>query len=182
MFDWEFVLLQIIAEMGGEACLPDISASVKKSVGPNSGTSPKRVPYDRTLRNHLSRLCEKEHLVKLPRGCYGMTFQGQQKLLNDLAYRDPKSPLLKKERARTNLVFPVDIERLAEGGYLATCSSMQGCHAEGDTVAEALANLEDAAVVLMRFHKAQERQPPAGLEEFQPGQVIKAQLVLPLPG
>jgi len=182
VFDWEFVLLQIVAEIGGEACLPDISDSIKKSVGRPSGASQKNVPSDRTLRNHLSRLCEKEHLVKLSGGCYGMTFQGQQRLLNELAYREPTSPLLKAERARTNLVFPVDIERLEEGCYLATCPSIQGCHAEGDTVAEALANLEDAAVLLMRFHKTQGYNLPTGLQEFEPGQVIKAQLVLPLPG
>lgn len=39
----------------------------------------------------------------------------------------------------------VEVERLEEGRFLAACPALQGCHAEGDSVAEALDNLEDVA-------------------------------------
>lgn len=44
--------------------------------------------------------------------------------------------------------LPVKIEPLEEGGYLAICPAIQGCHAEGRTVGEALDNLQDVARVI----------------------------------
>lgn len=35
-------------------------------------------------------------------------------------------------------LLKVEVEPLEEGGYLAICPDIQGCHAEGETVAEAL--------------------------------------------
>ena len=40
--------------------------------------------------------------------------------------------------------LPVDIEELEEGGYLAICPILPGCHAEGDTIAEAIENIQEA--------------------------------------
>ena len=42
-------------------------------------------------------------------------------------------------------LLSVEVERLEEGRFLAACPTLQGCHAEGDSVAEALENLEDVA-------------------------------------
>lgn len=39
---------------------------------------------------------------------------------------------------------PVVVEPLEEGGYYAECPILPGCHVEGATYLEALANLEDA--------------------------------------
>ncbi len=41
--------------------------------------------------------------------------------------------------------LPIEVESLAEGGFLAVCPILQGCHAEGETIAEALENVEDVA-------------------------------------
>jgi predicted RNase H-like HicB family nuclease len=46
------------------------------------------------------------------------------------------------------LELPVKIESLAEGGYLASCVDIIGCHAEGKTVGQALDNLYDVARVI----------------------------------
>ncbi|NJN95260.1 MAG: type II toxin-antitoxin system HicB family antitoxin [Anaerolineales bacterium] len=46
------------------------------------------------------------------------------------------------------LELPVEIESLAEGGYLLSCADIIGCHAEGKTVGQALDNLYDVAGVL----------------------------------
>jgi predicted RNase H-like HicB family nuclease len=41
------------------------------------------------------------------------------------------------------LELPVEIEVLTEGGYLALCPDISGCHAEGKTIGQALDNLQD---------------------------------------
>jgi len=79
------------------------------------------------------------------------------------------------------VLVPVHVESLAEGGYLAVCDVIQGCHAEGETVAEALENLEHVARVLLEVQKADGVPLPAGLEEFTEGMTIKAELVVPVP-
>ncbi len=56
-----------------------------------------------------------------------------------------------KQVARYKL--PIEIEPLDEGGFLAVCPILQGCHAEGETVADAIENVEDVArnlIELMR--------------------------------
>ena len=78
-------------------------------------------------------------------------------------------------------VIPVDIDPLEEGGYLAVCEAIQGCHAEGETVAEALENLEDVARILLELRREDGLPLPEGLEEFQPGTSVKAQLVVSAP-
>jgi len=81
----------------------------------------------------------------------------------------------------TKLVIPVEIEPLEEGGYLAICEAIQGCHAEGETVAEALENLEDVARILLELRREDGLPLPEGLEQLEPGSVIKAQLVVTAP-
>ena len=49
--------------------------------------------------------------------------------------------------------FPIEIQTLDEGGYLAICPIFQGCHAEGDTIAEAIENLEDVAKTLLELRR-----------------------------
>ena len=79
------------------------------------------------------------------------------------------------------LVVPVEIEPLEEGGYLATCQAIQGCHAEGETIAEALDILEDVARILLELRREDGLPPPEGLEQLEPGAIIKAQVVVTVP-
>ncbi len=44
--------------------------------------------------------------------------------------------------------LPVEIEPLAEGGYLVICPEIMGCHAEGDAIGQALDNLHAVARVI----------------------------------
>ncbi len=44
----------------------------------------------------------------------------------------------------TDYKFTVVIESCEEGGYFVTCPSLVGCHTEGDTYEEAMANIQDA--------------------------------------
>ena len=45
--------------------------------------------------------------------------------------------------------YPVVIEPLEEGGYLASCPSLPGCHAEGRTRGDALSIIEDVMKIFI---------------------------------
>ncbi len=63
------------------------------------------------------------------------------------------------------LLYPVVIEACEEGGYFADCPVLQGCHAEGETYAEVIENIEGvikAHIEIRKKHK-----------EFIPSVVVK---------
>lgn len=74
------------------------------------------------------------------------------------------------------IVIPVHVELLEEGGYLAICDAIQGCHAEGETVAEAIENLEDVARILLELQKEQDLPRDKIFEGVETGTIIRAQL------
>jgi predicted RNase H-like HicB family nuclease len=43
-----------------------------------------------------------------------------------------------------SMKFKVILEGAEEGGYIASCPALPGCHSEGDTVEEALDNIREA--------------------------------------
>ena len=185
MFEWEFELLEIINNRGGEACLPEIyeelEARPETEKGLHKAINGRRPGYQHRAQRYISNLCQKGYLVRQRRGCYSLTHQGKQHFLIELGYRAPESPVLARERTRKSVVVPVEIEALDEGGYLATCSAIQGCLAEGDTVGESLENLEDAARAILELRTKEGWGMPPGLEEYKRAIVLKAQLVVPLP-
>lgn len=63
------------------------------------------------------------------------------------------------------LVIPVEVETLQEGGFFAVCPLIHGCHAVGDSLPEALDNLEDVARVLLELMKADGLPFPRGIEQ-----------------
>ena len=71
-----------------------------------------------------------------------------------------------------------EVEPLEEGGYLATCPDLQGCHAEGDTVAEALANVEDVARVIIELCLEKGLPLPAELLDEQAPPLVRAELLV----
>lgn len=78
-------------------------------------------------------------------------------------------------------IVPVEIEELGDfPGYLAVCPVIQGCHAEGATIPEALENLEDVARILLELRIEHGLGLPEGLEEAKPGSIeVRAQIVVP---
>jgi predicted RNase H-like HicB family nuclease len=65
----------------------------------------------------------------------------------------------------TQYKLPVEIEELKEGGFLAICPALQGCHAEGHSIAEALENLQDVARNLLELREKDGLPiPPVGLQ------------------
>ena len=75
------------------------------------------------------------------------------------------------------LILPIEIEPLEDGRFLAVCDAIQGCHAEGESVGEALENIEDVARVLLELRKDDGLPVPDGLSEFS-STPIKAQVVV----
>jgi len=44
-------------------------------------------------------------------------------------------------------LYPIDIEPCEEGGYFASCPTLQGCHAEGDTLGQVIDIIYDVIKV-----------------------------------
>jgi predicted RNase H-like HicB family nuclease len=60
-----------------------------------------------------------------------------------------------KKREQKLFLYPVEIESLEEGGFFASCPSLQGCHAQGNTYSETIESMEDvikAHLELRREH------------------------------
>ena len=72
----------------------------------------------------------------------------------------------------------VEVEPLEEGGYLATCPDLQGCHAEGNTIAEALENVEDVARIIIELCLEKGLPLPPELEAEKEPPVIRAELMV----
>ncbi len=79
------------------------------------------------------------------------------------------------KKARKLLLYPVEIEPMEEGGFFAYCSSLQGCHAEGQTYAQALENIE--AVIRAHLEIRKEHNEAVSNVSFRDG----AKLIVNLP-
>ena len=74
-------------------------------------------------------------------------------------------------------VLPVEVETLEDGRLLAVCPTLQGCHAEGDTIAEAIEHVEDVARIIIELC-IEKRQPlPEELQGERPPK-IRAEMVV----
>ena len=79
----------------------------------------------------------------------------------------------------TRYKLPIEIEPLEEGGYLAICPILQGCHAEGETIAEALENVEDVAYNLIRLMREDGTPLPKELHFAEPGVKLHGEILVP---
>lgn len=48
--------------------------------------------------------------------------------------------------------FTVLIEKDEDGGYVATVPELKGCHTQGDTMAELMANIKEAIELCLEVH------------------------------
>jgi predicted RNase H-like HicB family nuclease len=75
-------------------------------------------------------------------------------------------------------LLPIEIHPLEEGGYLAICPILQGCHAEGQTIAEAIDNVQDVARVLLELRTEDGLPIPDELCELAPDAVLHGELAV----
>jgi predicted RNase H-like HicB family nuclease len=78
---------------------------------------------------------------------------------------------------KSNVVIPVRVEPLEAGWFLAICDVIQGCLAEGETVAKALEYIEDVARILFELQREEGLPLDPIFEGVEPGTVIQARLV-----
>jgi antitoxin HicB len=75
-------------------------------------------------------------------------------------------------------VLEVEIEQLEDGRYIADCPDFEGCHAEGDTLAEALGNLEEVARMIIDLCREKGLPLPPEYDESSAAKVVKTRMVL----
>ncbi|MGD0464457.1 MAG: type II toxin-antitoxin system HicB family antitoxin [Tepidisphaeraceae bacterium] len=56
--------------------------------------------------------------------------------------------------------YTVVLEREADGGYHVSCPALPGCHTEGETVDQAMANAREAISVYLESMIAHNEMPP----------------------
>jgi predicted RNase H-like HicB family nuclease len=79
----------------------------------------------------------------------------------------------------TRYKLQLEIEPLEEGGYLAICPILQGCHAEGETIAEAIENVEDVARNLIELMREDGVALPRKLQAAKPGMKLHNEILVP---
>lgn len=58
------------------------------------------------------------------------------------------------------LHYTVILEREEDGGYYAFCPTLKGCHTQGDTLEEALANIREAIAAYLESLQKHGEAPP----------------------
>ena len=76
----------------------------------------------------------------------------------------------------------VTVEPLEDGRFLALASNLNGCMAEGDTIAEALENLEDGARGIIEYRMKMGWPLPEELASAETLPLIEAKVVLTVGG
>ena len=76
----------------------------------------------------------------------------------------------------------VEVEPLEDGRFLAVSPDLQGCLAEGDTIAEAIENVEDAARVIIQLCMEKGWPLPPELLSDEESPIIKAEVVVKVGG
>ena len=59
--------------------------------------------------------------------------------------------------------FKVFLEPEEAGGYVAVCPALTGCYSQGDTVAEAMANIKEAIELCLEDMRASGEADPSGV-------------------
>jgi predicted RNase H-like HicB family nuclease len=75
-------------------------------------------------------------------------------------------------------LLEVAAEKLDDGRYLAIATNLPGTHAEGDTIAEAMENLEDVARITIEMCVEKDLPLPTEFEGTPETPLIKAELLV----
>ncbi len=72
----------------------------------------------------------------------------------------------------------VEMEPLEDGRYLAIATNLPGAHAEGDTISEALENLEDVSRLTIELCREKDLPLPAEFKGIAKTPLIKAEVLV----
>jgi predicted RNase H-like HicB family nuclease len=78
----------------------------------------------------------------------------------------------------TSYRLPIEVQPLETGRYLAVCPAIQGCHAEGDTIAEAIENLQDVARQLLELRLEDGLPIPPELAKADSQTVVRGEVLV----
>lgn len=73
-------------------------------------------------------------------------------------------------------LLDVEVEHQEEGGFLAIARNLQGAHAEGETIAEAIENLEDVARIMIELCREKGLPLPTEFTGAEQPPLIKAEV------
>jgi predicted RNase H-like HicB family nuclease len=72
----------------------------------------------------------------------------------------------------------VEIEPLEDGRFLAVATNLRGCHAEGDTIAEAIEFVEDVARAIIGMCLKENLPLPPEIHSEEEPPIVKAEVVV----
>ena len=81
--------------------------------------------------------------------------------------------------AKKICLYPISIELMEEGGYYAECPIIQGCHAEGETYAEVIENIQDVMRVILDSYKEMGKELPT-VPTYKGNIVVSSGIPIPL--
>lgn len=65
---------------------------------------------------------------------------------------------MSKNKIKKTYLYPVSVESHKEGGYHAKCPILQGAWADGETIKEAVDNLQDVIKLVLKYREERERK------------------------
>ena len=72
----------------------------------------------------------------------------------------------------------IEVERLEDGRFLAIATNLPGAHAEGDTIAEAMENLEDVSRVTIELCREKNLPLPSEFKGDSSTPLIRAEVLV----
>jgi len=75
-------------------------------------------------------------------------------------------------------LYPITIESCEEGGYFAHCPTLQGCHAEGETMGEVIDIIHD--VIKVHIELRRKNNEMISSVQLRPQTEVNLQIPLPV--
>jgi len=186
MKEWSEAILEAISYLGNEASLSDIYEALETHfplTEDNLRTTRygDRPAYQHEVRSFASKLVREGGLDRVSRGRYRLTRRGAARLKTWMKAdgRTIHRPYdgLDKPPSRRYLVT-VEMQSLGDGRYLAMATNLPGAHAEGDTIAEALENLEDVSRATIELCCEKNLPLPSEFKGVASTPLIKAEVLV----
>lgn len=184
MKDWAEAILEAVNYSGNEASLAEIYETLEKHfplTKENLRPMPEygnRRAYTHEVRSFVSKLVREGALKWVSRGRYRLTSRGAARL-KAWMLADGRTTHKSYDVSKKYLVT-VEMQPLEDGRYLAIATNLPGAHAEGDTIAEALENLEDVSRVTIELCHEKNLPLPSEFKGVASTPLVKAEVLVQL--
>jgi predicted RNase H-like HicB family nuclease len=186
--EWSEGILEAINSLGNEASLQEIYGTLKEHFSLDQAylrptRHGGRPAYQHEVRSLVSNLVEDGYLERVGRARYRLTGSGLTRLeaWMQAAGRSLHNGADAHEAtSNRRYLVEVEIEPLEDGRFLATATNLPGAHAEGDTIGQALENLEDVSRVTIELCREKHLQLPTLFEADTEAPLIRAEVLVEL--